>query len=356
MALPDRTTTALNQAEALWVDALSRVDPTTYSRASGCGDWSIADLINHVTGGAERYAMLLQGASAEQTAATRGNDYLGDDPVAEFRRHESAFRSAADAADLAALVDHRVARRPGANLVAMRVMELALHGHDLCVATAQRWSPSPAIVDFLLDEIPDTLAELRDAGMIDPASEAPAAEPAERLLALAGRTPGTATASTDPLAQAFLAKTTECFTRMIEILTVLGDDLANHRPDLPGANSCYAVVNHCIGVVEYWAGSFVAGQRIPRDRDAEFTATGTVSEIIDRLTALQERLPAWADIAVTEGIRDRDVADGVKGGTTRVEMLATATPEWTLLHILQDIAQHTGHLEITRDLLLKGIR
>jgi len=355
MALPDRTTTALNQAEALWIDALSHVDSTIHSRPSGCGDWSIADLINHVTGGGVRYTMLLQGASAEQTAATRNNDYLAAEPLAEFRRHEKAFREVAETVDLEALVDHRVGKRSGTNLVAMRVMELTLHGHDLCVATMQRWNPSPAVVEFLLDEIPSTIAELRQAGMIDPAVESPGASPAARLLALAGRTPDAATASDDPLAQAFLAKSTECFTRMAEILTVLGDDLANQRPDLPGANSCYAIANHCIGVVDYWAGSFIAGQRIPRDRAGEFTATGTVAEIVDRLEALRERLPAWVDIAVTDGIRDRDVADGVKGGTTRVEVLATATPQWALLHILQDIAQHTGHMEITRD-LLEGTR
>ncbi|MGB8404095.1 MAG: DUF664 domain-containing protein [Mycobacterium sp.] len=157
---------------------------------------------------------------------------------------------------------------------------------------------------------------------------------------------------TNPLARALLDVSSECFTAMADILNVLGDDLANRRPDLPRANSCYAIVNHCIGVVEYWAGSFIAGQRIPRDRDSEFTATGQIDELLDRLTALQQRLPAWIDVAVTEGIRDRDLADGVRGGTTRAAVLATATPEWTLLHILHDLAQHVGHLEITRDLLL----
>ncbi|WP_238396676.1 DUF664 domain-containing protein [Mycolicibacterium sp. CBMA 234] len=160
-------------------------------------------------------------------------------------------------------------------------------------------------------------------------------------------------ASTDPLARAMLDISSECFAAMAGILTVLGDDLANRRPDLPGANSCYAIVNHCIGVVDYWAGSFIAGQRIPRDRASEFTATGRVDDLLGRLTALRQRLPGWVEVAVTEGIRDRSVADGVRGGTTRAAVLATASPEWTLLHILQDIAQHVGHMEITRDLLLK---
>ena len=159
---------------------------------------------------------------------------------------------------------------------------------------------------------------------------------------------------TTPLAQALLDVSAECFSSMADIITALGDDLANKRPDLPGANSCYAIVNHCIGVVDYWAGSFIAGQRIPRDRDSEFTASGPVDELLERLAALQIRFPEWVDIAVTEGIRDRDLADGVRGGTTRAAILATATPEWTLLHILHDIAQHVGHMEITRDVLLKA--
>lgn len=159
--------------------------------------------------------------------------------------------------------------------------------------------------------------------------------------------------SENALAQALLDISAECFATMADILTVLGDDVANRRPDLPGANSCYAIVNHCIGMVDYWAGSFVAGQRIPRDRDSEFTAAGPVDELLDRLTALRQRFPAWVEVAVTEGIRDRDLAGSVRAGTTRAEALATATPEWVLLHILHDLAQHVGQLEITRDLLLR---
>lgn len=61
--------------------------------------------------------------------------------------------------------------------------------------------------------------------------------------------------SEHPLGQALLDVSAECFAAMADILTVLGDDLANRQPDLPGANSCYAIVNHCIGVVDYWARS-----------------------------------------------------------------------------------------------------
>jgi hypothetical protein len=62
----------------------------------------------------------------------------------------------------------------------------------------------------------------------------------------------------------------EALDGMVRIVTELGDDLANRRPDVSGANSPYAVLTHCLGVMEYWAGYLVAGRRIERDRDAEF--------------------------------------------------------------------------------------
>jgi hypothetical protein len=61
---------------------------------------------------------------------------------------------------------------------------------------------------------------------------------------------------------------------MLAILDQLGDVDANRRPVLVGANSPYAIVTHCLGVMEFWGGHAVAGRRIERDRDAEFRAPG----------------------------------------------------------------------------------
>ncbi|WP_437424807.1 DinB family protein [Williamsia muralis] len=147
------------------------------------------------------------------------------------------------------------------------------------------------------------------------------------------------------LAAPTLAITGESLSSMTEILKSLGDELANTRPDLPGANSPYAIVFHCVGVIEHWAGSVIAGLRIPRDRAAEFTATGRVDDLITRVDDVRARLPEWVDVALREGIRDRTVI-----GSTRPEV-ATATPEWVLTHVVRELAQHLGQLELTRDVL-----
>jgi hypothetical protein len=146
-------------------------------------------------------------------------------------------------------------------------------------------------------------------------------------------------------AAAVLTISGESLAAMTEILAGLGDQLANTTPDLPAANSPYAIVFHCVGMIEHWAGSVVAGLKIPRDRDAEFTAAGSVEDLIRRVDDIRGRLPEWVGIAVREGIRDRTVT-----GSTRSEA-ANATAEWVLLHVVRELAQHLGQLELTRDLL-----
>src|SRR5215472_7239307 len=67
--------------------------------------------------------------------------------------------------------------------------------------------------------------------------------------------------------------------QMAVIVTELGDDLANRKPVLAGSNSPYAILRHCLGVMEFWGGQVVAGRVITRDRDAEFRARGPVTDL-----------------------------------------------------------------------------
>jgi hypothetical protein len=126
----------------------------------------------------------------------------------------------------------------------------------------------------------------------------------------------------------------------------IGDEFINVVPPLPQANSGYAIVYHCTQVVLFWAGSVIGGERIPRDRAAEYTATGTVAGLHTELDDVVARLPAWVEVAVTDGVRDWTAV-----GSGRAAALATATPEWILGHLVRELAQHLGQLEITRDVV-----
>src|ERR1700712_1512271 len=126
----------------------------------------------------------------------------------------------------------------------------------------------------------------------------------------------------------------------------LGDARANRRPDLPGANSPFAILTHCLGVVEFWGGHVIAGRPSHRDREAEFVATGSVAELAGQARAAQIQLRA--DVAGIDPLAsprgDVDPEDAI--------LPEGRTQGGAFVHILEELAQHRGQLEISRDLLL----
>lgn len=133
---------------------------------------------------------------------------------------------------------------------------------------------------------------------------------------------------------------------MVEIAAELGDSLVNEKPPLEGANSAYAIVTHCIGVTDWWVGLMIAGRPVARDRDAEFVAEGTVAKLREAVSALLDRFENDLALMVSESpIRHPE----------RLPATSTAR-DWTqaaaLIHTLEELAQHHGHLELSRDILL----
>jgi hypothetical protein len=82
----------------------------------------------------------------------------------------------------------------------------------------------------------------------------------------------------------------EALDGMVAIVVDLGDERANLVPDLDGANCAYAVLTHCLGVLEYWGGYVIAGRTIQRDRDGEFRARGDVAGLVQRARTARAQL------------------------------------------------------------------
>ncbi len=133
---------------------------------------------------------------------------------------------------------------------------------------------------------------------------------------------------------------------MSGIVSGLGDELANCRPDLPGGNSPYALLTHCLGVMEYWGGHVVAGRSIERDRAAEFRASGRVDELVERARAVRERFVA--DVQGAEPFNAPRRAPG-RGD---VDLPLGRTQGGALFHVYEELAQHRGQMEVCRDVLL----
>ena len=133
---------------------------------------------------------------------------------------------------------------------------------------------------------------------------------------------------------------------MARIVVDLGDEMANRRPPFPGANSPYVILTHCLGVMEYWAGATVAGRSIERDRAAEFAASGPIAPLLQQVEAARQRLAAdltglaaWDEPHSVHRNRDDPVPYSETKGAV-------------LLHILEELFQHFGQMEITRDALM----
>jgi uncharacterized protein (TIGR03086 family) len=156
-----------------------------------CEEWDVRELVNHVVGGALRYAMLLHGATAEEVVATRALDHLGDDPVGSFeRRAQEVAHAFREPGALLRTVHHPAGDRSGRELLELRITEFAVHAWDLARAIGADEQIDPVLVDELCERLSVSGTRLEQGGYFDPPRSAPDdAPPLARLLHLTGRRP-----------------------------------------------------------------------------------------------------------------------------------------------------------------------
>lgn len=132
--------------------------------------------------------------------------------------------------------------------------------------------------------------------------------------------------------------------RADELVELGGDELLCRAPDLEGANSVFALITHCCGVMEHWGGEVIAGRAVNRDRASEFTATGSITQLEERVAA---QLHRWrADLAAL------DAGESPRGPVERYEgEPEVITQGFVVLHVIEELFQHLGHVDLTVDLL-----
>ncbi|TLS42397.1 DinB family protein [Streptomyces montanus] len=142
----------------------------------------------------------------------------------------------------------------------------------------------------------------------------------------------------------YLYFTDRALDGMAAIVVELGDERAN-RAAYPGANSPYALLHHCLCVIETWVGGFVRGRPIDRDRDAEFTAAGPVELLVERCATVRAQMHTdVADTHPEQFLLQEPPADFL-GPPTRL------TQGGALQHVFEELAQHHGQMETLRDVL-----
>lgn len=163
--------------------------------------------------------------------------------------------------------------------------------------------------------------------------------------------PAEATTPADPAVageawqRACLEVAAETFDAIAAVLDDCDDRTVNATPRPGTANSVFALVTHLDGVIADWGGNLVAGEEIARDRAAEFTASGTLAQARELVARMRHRLPRYVHLALTEGIADRRTISSTRSDA------ASSTPEFVVVHLLRELTQHTGHMQVCRDLV-----
>lgn len=134
------------------------------------------------------------------------------------------------------------------------------------------------------------------------------------------------------------------FDALVELVAGMDDAAANTVPPLPGGNSVVQLLTHCCGMMRKWSSTVNLGVQVCRDRDGEFTAVSPVGEVLELAAAT--RAAFIADVAETDPER------APANVFTNQDAFWTATCYSVLLHIFEELCQHLGHAEITRDLVL----
>jgi uncharacterized damage-inducible protein DinB len=134
------------------------------------------------------------------------------------------------------------------------------------------------------------------------------------------------------------------FTQMLAVADRLGDSSVNERPLGAGTNAVAALIIHCCGVTEFWIGHVALGRPSHRDRESEFSRTADVAELHAMVDATLARVSE--DLAAIDEGRtqpDRTGRQFLDGGDESDAAI--------VLHVLEELYQHLGHIEIAADAL-----
>jgi uncharacterized protein (TIGR03086 family) len=178
----------LERADGGFARCLNTVTETDWHRPTPCTEWDVTALVNHVIGANRRYVLLLHGASAEEVEGTRTIDHVGSDPLASFAATAAqVVASFREPGATTRVVPHRNGHRTGAELLSMRIVDVAVHTWDLARAVGVDARIEPAVVDAALAALAGVdLAQNAFAAAPDGGGDT---TPLERLLLRTGRDP-----------------------------------------------------------------------------------------------------------------------------------------------------------------------
>jgi hypothetical protein len=141
----------------------------------------------------------------------------------------------------------------------------------------------------------------------------------------------------------------------IEMLVATLDGLTpaqlNWRPH-DGANSAWVLATHTLGNARAFILGIAAGRDVTRDRPAEFASSGDdAARLRDQAQALMRDIDEALASIDPATLDDRIVPPQALFGENPTREVAR---RYAILQVVNHVALHLGHLELTRDLALRS--
>jgi uncharacterized protein (TIGR03086 family) len=175
---------------------VANVSPAQFGLSTPDTEWDVRTLLNHLILWTS-YSMEARAHGESVGQELMDRDFAGEEDFA------GAYRAQLDRA-LAAWSDPAAWERelnvmgsqtPAADVAALLIAELVLHGWDLAAATGQRYEVGTAAAEAALAAVTANADLFRQyKGFADPVDVPPAATALDRVLALSGRDPAWAAA------------------------------------------------------------------------------------------------------------------------------------------------------------------
>tara|TARA_Y100000588_G_scaffold58894_1_gene57490 strand:- start:3072 stop:3557 length:486 start_codon:yes stop_codon:yes gene_type:complete len=137
---------------------------------------------------------------------------------------------------------------------------------------------------------------------------------------------------------------------MSKIVGELGQEISNQRPNIEGVNSPYAVLYHCVSLTNYWIGTLIGSRETKRDRNNEFVAVGDIKSLLTSVETLKKQVRL--DLQNYQGDQPPTEIPNIE--YSPMKDYTDWNQAQVLLHTYEELAQHHGHIEITKDILIKS--
>ncbi|TDC74350.1 TIGR03086 family metal-binding protein [Streptomyces hainanensis] len=162
-----------------------------WSSPTPCAEWSVRDLVNHLTGEHLWAPWMLRGATLSEVGDRFDGDVLGDDPVGAW---EGASATSREAAHRSGVLDSPVhtsgGLTPADEYLRQMTLDLTVHAWDLARGIGADERLDADLVGMGYEYVEPQIDGWQSFGVFDPpVSVADSAPLQDRLVALLGRRP-----------------------------------------------------------------------------------------------------------------------------------------------------------------------